>query len=145
MTQALRFLIALVLGLALLTGVAAVGVHRMTRRWFENDVALRGQLAVSGARQALLSNLQAKDRRGLSSLMEDMARDEWVLGVAFCGKDLAQLARSENYPGTLPCSELGPKVRGADGTLGRWRSVLELPGGKVHVSAIPVEDRGFMV
>ena len=40
MTRAIRFLVALVLGLALLTGVASVGVHRMTRRWFENDVAL---------------------------------------------------------------------------------------------------------
>src|SRR3954451_5792755 len=106
MARTIRFLVALVLGLALLTGVASVGVHRMTRRWFENDVALRAQLAVSGARQALLANLRSKDRRALASLMEDMGRDDWVLGVAFCGKDLEQLARSQNYPRTLRCSDL---------------------------------------
>ena len=144
MPQAIRFLVALVVGLALLTGVAAVGVHRMTRRWFENDVALRAQLAVNGARQALLRNLEGRDRRGLTSLMEDMARDEWVLGVAFCGNDLGQLAQSQNYPRTLPCADLAARVRGPEGTMVRWRSVLDLAGGKVHVSAIPVEGRGFI-
>jgi trehalose 6-phosphate synthase len=144
MARTIRFLVALVLGLALLTGVASVGVHRMTRRWFENDVALRAQLAVSGARQALLANLRSKDRRALASLMEDMGRDDWVLGVAFCGKDLEQLARSQNYPRTLRCSDLAPNVKGADGGTVRWRSVLALPGGQVHVSAIPVEDLGFV-
>jgi trehalose 6-phosphate synthase len=144
MIRAIRFLVALVLGLALLTAAASVGVHRMTRRWFENDVALRGQLAVSGARQALLTNLKVGDRRALESLMQDMAQDDWVLGVAFCGRDLARLARSENYPGALTCAELGKHVRGEDGAPVRWRSVLALPGGNVHVSAIPVEDRGFV-
>src|SRR4051812_24261860 len=126
MARTIRFLVALVLGLALLTGVASVGVHRMTRRWFENDVALRAQLAVSGARQALLTNLRAGDRRSLTTLMEDMAHDDWVLGVAFCGADLEQLAHSQNYPRTLPCSELGSHVRGAEGEPVRWRSVLSL-------------------
>jgi trehalose 6-phosphate synthase len=142
--RTIRFLVSLVLGLALLTGVASVGVHRMTRRWFENDVALRAQLAVSGARQALLANLRGRDRKALTSLMEDMAQDDWVLGVAFCGADLSQLARSQNYPRTLSCAELATHVRGPDGAPVRWRSVMSLPGGKVHVSAIPVEDRGFV-
>jgi trehalose 6-phosphate synthase len=144
MIRTIRFLVALVLGLALLTGVASVGVHRMTRGWFENDVALRAQLAVSGARQALLANLQGRDRRALTSLMEDMAHDDWVLGVAFCDSELAQLARSQNYPRTLSCAELGAHVRGEHGAPVRWRSVMSLPGGKVHVSAIPFEDRGFV-
>ena len=145
MARAIRFLVALILGLALLTGVASVGVHRMTRRWFENDVALRAQLAVSGARQALLANLRARDRRALTSLMEDMAHDDWVLGVAFCGSDFAQLAQSQGYPRTLSCAEVGSHVRAADGPAVRWRSVVNLPGARVHVSAIPVEDRGFVV
>jgi trehalose 6-phosphate synthase len=144
MARTIRFLVALVLGLALLTGVASVGVHRMTRRWFENDVALRAQLAVNGARQALLANLRTNDRKALTSLMEDMGRDDWVLGVAFCASDLAQLAQSQNYPRTLSCAELGAQVRGPSGVPERWRAVLTLPGGKVHVSAIPVEDRGFV-
>jgi trehalose 6-phosphate synthase len=145
MIRAIRFLVALVLGLALLTAGASVGVHRMTRRWFENDVALRAQLAVSGARQALLGNLRAGDTAALASLMEDMARDDWVLGVAFCDRDLSRKARSQSYPGTLACAELAPHVRGPDGAPVRWRAVMALPGGNVHVSAIPVEDRGFVV
>src|SRR5687768_3876891 len=99
MTRAIRFLVALVLGLALLTGVASVAVHRMTRRWFENDLALRAQMALNGARQALLNRMPPGDQRALASVLEDLSRDEWVMGVALCGADLSQLARSREFPG----------------------------------------------
>jgi trehalose 6-phosphate synthase len=144
MIRAIRFLVALVLGLALLTGVAAFGVHRMTRSWFASDIALRAQLAVNGARQGLLGSLRNGDRRAMTSVLEDMARDDWVLGVAFCGTDLAQLARSQGYPGTLTCAELGPRVHGAEGGPARWQDLVDLPGGRFHVSAIPLDDRGFV-
>ena len=56
MRQALRFAVALVAGLALLTWGASVVVSRTTRAWFERDMLLRAQLAVSGAREALVSH-----------------------------------------------------------------------------------------
>ena len=54
MRQALRFALALVAGLALLTWGASVLVTRTTRAWFEKDMQLRAELAVSGAREALV-------------------------------------------------------------------------------------------
>ena len=52
--QALRFTLALIAGLALLTWGASVVVSRTTRAWFEKDMQLRAQLAVSGARETLV-------------------------------------------------------------------------------------------
>jgi trehalose 6-phosphate synthase len=144
MIRAIRFLVALVLGLALLTVVASFGVHRMTRRWFANDIALRAQLAVNGARQALLAGLRTGDRRAMTSVLEDLARDEWVMGVALCATDLAQVAHSQGYPAPLTCAELGPHVQRDEGPT-RWQDVITLPGGRFHVSAIPIDDRGFAV
>ena len=64
MRQALRFILALVAGLALLTWGASVVVSRTTRAWFERDMLLRAQLAVSGARETLVSHWAAGQRGG---------------------------------------------------------------------------------
>ena len=55
MSRAFRFAMSLVTALALLTWGASVVVHRTTGDWFENDLRLRAQLAVTGAHQALVS------------------------------------------------------------------------------------------
>ena len=59
MRQALRFVLALVVGLALLTWGASVLVFRTTRTWFERDMQLRAELAVNGAREALAARWAA--------------------------------------------------------------------------------------
>jgi trehalose 6-phosphate synthase len=140
--RAVRFLVALVLGLALLAAVAAVGVHRLTRRWFEGDLGLRSQLAVSGIRQPLLDRLRAGDRPGVNALLEDITRDDRILGAAVCGRDLSLLARTVDYPGTLTCAEIGPHLRPRPGDPVRgWGSIISLPGGRIHVSALPLENQ----
>jgi hypothetical protein len=64
MRQALRFTLALVAALALLTWGASVVVTRTTRAWFERDMQLRAQLAVSGARETLVSHWAAGQTEG---------------------------------------------------------------------------------
>ncbi len=51
MGRPFRFLVALILGLALLTWAASVIVNETTRGWFEKDMNLRARLVVSGARR----------------------------------------------------------------------------------------------
>jgi trehalose 6-phosphate synthase len=143
MPRALRFLVALVLGLALLAGIAALGVHHLTRQWFEKDIALRAQLAVSGARQALATSVRSGDHRAIAGLLEDLARDERVLGAAFCGGDGAQVARTADYPGSVTCADLGDRISGApNADPASWGTLIALPGSKIHVSVIPVQERG---
>lgn len=85
---ATRFIIALVFGLALLTWVASLLVYRTTRDWFEKDVRLRAQLAVSGARHGLLSHWKAENSDDLRVLLTELNRDERILAAAACAKDL---------------------------------------------------------
>jgi trehalose 6-phosphate synthase len=149
---ATRFTIALVCGLALLTWVASLLVYRTTRDWFEKDVSLRAELAVNGARHSLLSHWKAEDRSDLHALLAELNRDERILAAAACGKDLATLASTSDFPEQLGCRQVGVHVRqsGASGVvLVPWETVTSLPGGTVHVSAIPVLDQqeavGFVV
>jgi trehalose 6-phosphate synthase len=153
MRQALRFTIALVAGLAILTWGASVVVTRTTRGWFERDMLLRAQLAVSGAREALLSHWDPGREAELRKVLVDLTHDERVLGAAACGTDLVRKAATGDYPVSLTCSSLGDEVRpGLDAPPAAWTTsahAVSLPGGQVHVTAVPLlePDRalGFVV
>ena len=111
MRQALRFALALVAGLALLTWATSVVVSRTTRGWFERDMLLRAELAVSGAHETLVSHWAPGHEAELRKVLVELTRDERVLGAAACGADLALKAQTSDYPASLCCARLAPEVR----------------------------------
>jgi trehalose 6-phosphate synthase len=153
MPRAFQFIIALILGLGLLTWAASVTVQETTREWFESDMSLRAKLVVNGARQALISHWRKEQRTDLQDLLGEITHDERIMAAAACTADLTLLTRTQDYPMDFTCGELGQKVHSATGELATrwdsWNSVVSLPGGNVHVSAIPVFDGdqplGFVV
>lgn len=153
MRYAVRFIIALVFGLAFVTWVASVIVQRTTHDWFERDLNLRAQLAVTGARQALISHWHDEQRSGLRELLSEITRDERIMAAAACRADSTLLTQTQGFPGRFTCAEIAERVRSTEVTMGAaaspWRSVESLPGGDVHVTAIPVLDQdlslGFVV
>jgi trehalose 6-phosphate synthase len=153
MSHAWRFLIVLILGLALVTLLASFVVRETTRDWFERDVSLRAQLAVNGARQALISHWRKEARGDLQDLLSEITHDERIMAAAACSADFTFLTRTEDYPKEFDCRELGKNVLpGPAEPAGKWRlwqTVVSLPGGRAHLSAIPVYDHeqaiGFVV
>ncbi len=153
MRRALRFIVVLVLGLGLVTWVGSVLLQQTTRDWFDKDVNLRAQLAVSGARQALISHWHKEQRADLQDLLGEITHDERIMAAAACAADLTLLTQTKDFPEQLSCRELGRHVRSAGdaptASWTTWKNVESLPGGNVHVSAIPVLDReqalGFVV
>ena len=144
-----RFLLVLVAGLGLLTFGASYLVDRTTRGWFERDLALRADLALSGARRTLIADVIGKDLRGLRAQLGEIARDERILAVAVCAPDFKVLAATPEFPEPFSCAAAGPNVRqahvaGAEQWVS-WRARGKLPGGDVHVSAVPLIEDGKAV
>lgn len=153
MSRALRFAMSLVAALALLTWGASVIVHRTTSDWFENDLRLRAQLAVTGAHQALMSQWRPESRTDLQQILSGLTHDERIMAAAACDADLGLLAETVDYPTAFGCMTVGNHVRTASGSplsaWTPWYTVTSLEGGNVHLSAIPLIDRdqplGFVV
>ncbi len=153
MRRPLKFLVALIFGLALLTWAASVAVHETTRDWFEKDVSLRAQLAVSGARQALISHWHKEQRADLRELLAEITHDERIMAAAACTAESTLLTQTQDFPTQFSCREIGKRVRPDAGApaapWNTWQSVMSLPGGNVFVSAVPVFDRdeplGFVI
>lgn len=142
MRRAIRSAFVLVAGLALVTWAASVMVHKTTRVWFEKDIVLRAQLAVNGARQALIVHWHKEARADLQGLLGEITHDERIMAAAACAADLELLTRTNDFPTQFTCEGIGAHLRDARAAgLSAWNGVESVPGGNVHVSAIPVLDR----
>ena len=139
MSARIRFIVVLALALTALSAATWYLVMQTTRGWFERDLALRADLAVSGARRALVEDLEAGDRRGLRNLLTDIARDERILAAAVRNAKFEAMAETLKYPPSLSCAELGPKVVAEDGSAWRtWRQPGELQPFACSVVAMSV-------
>ena len=153
MLRALRLAAGLVAALALLTWIASVVVHRTTRDWFENDLRLRAQLAVTGARQALAAQWMDASPYGLPEALSVLTRDERILAAGACDPAFVTLAQTADYPAALDCMSIGKAAQAAPNesspAMTPWFTTRSLPGGNVHVSAIPMTHQsqpiGFVV
>jgi trehalose 6-phosphate synthase len=144
MGHAARVAAMLVLGLALLTWVASTVVHRTTRAWSDKDLALRARLAVSGpARTALIARWDGERRPELAPLLEEVTHDERIMAAAACGADLEFRARTDGFPPQLACDALASRFASTDTSeLAPAHWTTDLPGGEVHLSAIPLVEGG---
>ena len=149
MARALRFVVALVLGLAFVTWVASLAVQKTTNDWFEKDIRLRSELAVNGARQGLTMHWSKDQPDDLQEILLEITRDERIMAAAAYAADSTLLTKTPEYPEEFALRTIGPRSRlVADPRTLDWtvsHGVASLPGGSVHVSAVPVADHGRML
>jgi len=146
MRQTVKFLIGLVVSLGLLTWATAALVAHTSRRWFENDVRLRAELAVTGASEALGSHWSREDHWELERMLGEITRDARIMSAAACDANLTKLASTSGYPPSLSCAEVGlhvePTDDGPNTKWVTWHEITTLAGGSVMISAIPLTKDG---
>jgi len=142
-----RFILMLLVGLAVLMWAASGVVQTTAREWFERDVSSKAQLVLTGATQSLADAWY--NPKALEKQLLTLARDERVMAVSACGGDLNSLASTPGFPEEFSCLAVGSRVRAADPVLGsaeqqfhEWSTVAALPTGRVHVSVMPITSQG---
>ena len=142
--QALRFTLALVGGLALLTW-ARVGRRQPHHAGLvrEGHAAARQTGGERGARGARVALGAGATRRSCARSCVELTHDERIMGAAACGADLVAAARTVDYPRRSRVRAFGtrrpPERRPRPRPTGRpWASVFSVPGGQVHATAVPL-------
>ncbi len=140
-------MLALIVGLSLLTWAASGVVQSTVREWFERDVQSRSQLVLIGARPALADAWY--DPAILNKQLSALAQDARVIGVAACGADFSTRSITPGFPQEFSCLAVGPRLREArssasqaNGGLQEWSTEATLPTGRVLVTAMPIKDEG---
>ena len=143
-----RFILILIVGLALLTWVASGLVQTTVREWFERDVYSRSKLVLTGARESLAEAWNNPE--DLNKQLTSLARDERVMGAAACGADMSARSSTPGFPQEFNCMAVGTRVD-ADSVMdsksrkdasGEWSAIATLPTGRVYVSEMPISSQG---
>jgi len=120
MTRLARFILALIVGLALLMWAVSGIVQSTAENWFVHDVRSRAQLALTGERQSLADAWN--DSEKLNSLLEAFARGDRVMGAAACDADLSTRLSTPGFPEEFGCSKVGSRIRASDPRAGEESS-----------------------
>jgi trehalose 6-phosphate synthase len=142
-----RFILALIVGLAILTWVASGLVQTTVREWFERDVSSRSHLVLTGARQSLADTWNTPE--DLNKQLATLARDERIMGAAACGIDLSTRSNTPGFPQEFNCLAVGARVDADNAITGKsheesseWSTMATLPTGRVYVSEMPIWSQG---
>ena len=142
--MALRVLVPLLAILGALAWGATLLVNGTTRSWFERDVAQRARLVTSGAREALSAHLRSGDARKLAAVLDEIARDDRIMGAAACSPSMRTQASTGALPAKYACEALAG--RGFATVPASGRDLLEeADGGLVHAALVPVLEDGVAV
>jgi trehalose 6-phosphate synthase len=109
MSRAARFLVLLLAGLAGLTVAGYQVLTGTTSAWFERDLQLRSELAVASAGRSLVRNWD--DRPRLAAVLEDITRDERILGAATCSLDGQLWASTAAFPPAVFTDVVRERIR----------------------------------
>jgi len=149
-----QFILALIVGLALLTWAATNVVKTTAKEWFERDVSSRVELLLVGASPSL-ANAWYGDPAEIQKQLMDLVRVERVIGAAVCDANLSPKSSTSGFPEEFSCLAVGGRVRTGDanesdaGRLREWSTSTTLPTGRVYVSAMPItsqdQDLGFAI
>ncbi|HET7754765.1 MAG TPA: trehalose-6-phosphate synthase [Anaeromyxobacteraceae bacterium] len=135
-----RVILPLLLGLALLAWGASAVVNTATRAWFARDITLRARLAVGAAQGTLASSLEAGNKRRLEALLDELSRDERIMGAEVCTTGLSTVARTRAFPQQFSCETLRRRLPDARSESEPLTFDDEIAGGPVHVGLYRIHD-----
>ncbi|MGA8893613.1 MAG: trehalose-6-phosphate synthase, partial [Anaeromyxobacteraceae bacterium] len=135
MRSAIRFVVPLLVLLALVALGASAFMSEQAHRWAARDLTMRSQVILVGAREALAERIARKERTRIAALLEELVQDERLLGAAVCGAGELPTVSTRTYPKELRCDTVPPDGGTADGS-----GVFHLVGGTVHLSVLPIAD-----
>jgi trehalose 6-phosphate synthase len=146
MSRPLRFTLIVLAGLGLLVLATSFFVSRTIEEWVDRDLSTRSQLALRGARPALVTSWITGSTERLGALLTDLTRDERVVAAAACTRDGNRVAATSEWPTRVTCKEVAPRVRSGPNAPGpqwaSWNGSVSAGDHDLYLSALPVSERG---
>jgi len=131
----LRFIIPLMLAMALLAYAVMPLVGKLTLHWFVKDLDIRSQLIARTLHDPLAELVTKGDRPKINALFLHAIQDERLFALGFCNGKGKLLYKTATFPDALKCNALT-----ADHTNSGF--VIQLPQGSLHVATSPVDYLG---
>ncbi|MBN2438978.1 MAG: trehalose-6-phosphate synthase [Deltaproteobacteria bacterium] len=131
----LRFIVPLVIALAVLAYSVVPLVDRLYLRWSVRDMDIRSKLIASTLQEPLTDLLQQGNKYKINALFSRALRDERLFALGYCDEGGNMLYRTPTFPKDLTCASPGLSADQSG-------SLLKLPRLLVHVTANPMTYEG---
>lgn len=135
MRLSLRFLVPLVVVLAVIAYALLPLVDKLTLAWSRKDLDARSHLIGETLRDTLLPLVHNSSKSKIDSLFIRATRDEKLLALGYCDPQLRLIHKTATFPSEVECKKF-IKQAGDAGEL------LDLPNAAVHVASILMEEEG---
>ncbi len=135
MRLSLRFILPLIVVLALIAYGVVPLVDRLMLRWFERDLDVRAALVASAVQEPLADLVRAGSRNRTIAYFNRITQDERLYAMGYCDATQPALVATKTFPRELKCAEL----RGFAGEAPR---LLSSSRGPLHVSVRRIESDG---
>jgi len=132
----LRFIVPLVIALAILAISVVPLVDRLYLRWSVRDMDIRSKLIASTLQEPLTDLLQQGNKSKINTLFSRALRDERLFALGYCDEGGNMLHRTPTFPKDLTCASPGQSAE-------KTGLLLKLPQGVVHVAVSPMVYEGM--
>ncbi|HUC41168.1 MAG TPA: trehalose-6-phosphate synthase [Gemmatimonadales bacterium] len=137
MRLSLRFVVPLLLALALLGWAVVPLVDKLTLQWFVRDLDIRATLVANALQEPLEDLLRAGNRARLEQFFARITQDERLFAIGFCPAEGTSVATS-SLPTAVTCDSL-------DQFAGTSGHVLTSDAAPILVSVRPITMAGRAV
>lgn len=133
MKLSLRFILPLMIVLALVAYAVVPLIDNLTLKWFSRDLDMRTRLLGSMVHDSLASYIQEKSKAKITQLFNRMIQDERLYAVGFCDPSKTLVVKTQTFPERWEC-EVTPN---RDEPLNK---TVNSPSGLLHVAYEPIID-----
>jgi trehalose 6-phosphate synthase len=136
MRLSLRFIVPLLIVLALFAYAVLPLVDGLTVRWFMRDLDIRASLIANTVQEPIHNSIRSGDHARVVLALTRITEDERVYAAAFCESPLATPLSAGTLPEDIRCADLGAYT-------GEPGHVFDSPQGPLLISvrALAVEGR----
>mgnify|MGYP001589086751 CR=1 FL=1 len=136
MRLSLRFIIPLVIALALITyGIVPLVDTLIFNKWFSRDIDIRTKLISSTMQDSLVLLLENPSKGKIQRIFNRAIQDERLYALAFCDLQNHLLYKTQTFPDQITCEDQGKSED-------HQTRVLQLPQGPLHLAFHLIEDSG---
>src|SRR5205809_443523 len=138
MRLSLRFVVPLLVALAIFAYAALPLVDKLMLRWFSRDLEVRANLIATTVDDPLHNLIRSGDRSRIQEFFTRLTQDERLFAVAFCPADAGDPVATPTMPAEVRCSELGRFTQPSG-------DLLQTASGPVFISVRPLVSGGKLV
>ncbi len=135
MRLSLRFIIPLLIALALAAYATVPLIDHQMLSWFSRDLDARASLIASTAQDPIVALLNSSDDASIETYFNRLTTDERLYAVGLCTEQGVMPVATRDLPGNLDCATMRKR-------LGEPGQLLHTVQGLLHVAVRPLEGPG---